>query len=532
MGLLDDIIARYRSLTPAQQAQVARDAMAATAHMCWIPQPGPQTTAYLCKADEIYYGGEAGGGKTDLVIGLSLTAHKRSLVLRRTNTESKKLVERFVEILGTRDGWNGQENVWRRPDGRIIDIGGCQHEDDKQRYKGNPHDLIAFDEVSDFSETMYTFIIGWNRSSDKAQRCRIVATGNPPTTAEGLWVIKRWGPWLDPHNPRPAKPGEIRWFTTGEDGKDMEVDGPGPHLVGGIEVMAKSRTFIRASLADNAYLGADYQARLAAMPEPYRSAYMKGRFDLSMKDQDRQVIPTQWVREAQARWTPDPPDGVPMCAIGVDPAQGGEDETTAAPRYDGWYAPLIVVPGAKTPMGSDIAAMLIARRKDRAIPVLDAGGGYASGIIELFKDNEIEYRVHKGAETATGRTHDGTLGFVNQRSQVYWKFREALDPDQPGGSPIMLPDDPMLVADLCAPTYEMTPRGIKVEPKEQLIKRLGRSPDRGDAVVLAWSAGAIAASHAVYWRRTASINGHAPRGNRPHLQLVANMGHSSARRRR
>jgi hypothetical protein len=47
--------------------------------------------------------------------------------------------------------------------------------------------------------------------------------------AEGLWVIKHWAPWLDPLHPRPARPGELRWFTTGSDGE--EVDGRGPHLV-------------------------------------------------------------------------------------------------------------------------------------------------------------------------------------------------------------------------------------------------------------------------------------------------------------
>ena len=68
----------------------------------------------------------------------------------------------------------------------------------------------------------------WNRSPDPRQRCRVVVGSNPPTTSEGLWVIKHWGPWLGLLHPRPAKPGELRWFTTGEGGEDVEVDGPGP----------------------------------------------------------------------------------------------------------------------------------------------------------------------------------------------------------------------------------------------------------------------------------------------------------------
>ena len=84
----------------------------------------------------------------------------RSLVLRRTNNEASKLAEEYVTLLGSRDGWNGQDSVWRLRDGPIIDIGGVQFEDDKQKYKGVAHDLIAFGEISDFTESQYRFISG------------------------------------------------------------------------------------------------------------------------------------------------------------------------------------------------------------------------------------------------------------------------------------------------------------------------------------------------------------------------------------
>src|SRR3546814_8203497 len=92
------------------------------------------------------------------------------------------------------------------------------------------------------------------------------------------------------------------------------------------------------------------------------------------------------------------------------------------------------------------------------------------------------------------------LGFYNKRSETIWRFREALDPSQPGGSPIALPPDPMLVADLTAPTFTVPPRGIKVESKEDVCKRLGRSTDRGDAVVMAWSAGLKTPNIAGGWK--------------------------------
>ena len=85
-------------------------------------------------------------------------------------------------------------------------------------------------EGTDFLESQYRFIIGWNRSTSPEQRCRVIVASNPPTTAEGLWVVKYWAPWLDRTHPNPAKPGELRWFTT-VNGEDQEVNGPGPHMI-------------------------------------------------------------------------------------------------------------------------------------------------------------------------------------------------------------------------------------------------------------------------------------------------------------
>jgi len=174
--------ARMCELMPADKlAELDRQLIAASNGAPWVPFPGPQLEAVKTEADELFYGGSAGSAKTDLCVGLSLTRHKRSLILRRTNKEASKLVERYVEILGGRDGWNGQENCWHLKDGRVIDISGCQHEDDKQKHKGTPHDLICFDEAADFSETQYRFITTWNRSADPNQRCRVVCASNPPT---------------------------------------------------------------------------------------------------------------------------------------------------------------------------------------------------------------------------------------------------------------------------------------------------------------------------------------------------------------
>lgn len=499
---LDEVKKRLSAIPPEKQKALLADAQKVTKNMVWIPNPGPQTQAFKCEADELFYGGQAGGGKSDLGIGLALTCHSKSLILREYNEDARSLGGRLMEIVGGNDGWNGQILRYQTKE-RTVEFGGCKAEEDKQRYKGDPHDLIVFDEVGDFTKTQYTFICAWNRSTKKGQRCRIVATGNPPTRAKGLWVIDHWAAWLNPTHPNPAKDGEIRWYLMDEDGKEREVNGPGPHQVGREMIRARSRTFIRAKLSDNPDLAVtDYDATLAALPPELRAAYREGRFDLSLKDAPNQVIPTDWIRQAQQRWEKTPPKGIPMCAMGVDMSGGGDDPMIIAARYDGYYPNLIEIAGKDLPMtslGRTAAGHVIANRRDAALVIVDMGGGYGGSLYEYLSENRIEVFAYKGAETCTRKSRDGKLKFANKRSAAYWQFREALDPGQPGGSKISLPDDPKLVADLTTPTFEVGPNGIKLEAKEHIVEQLGRSPDRGDAVVMAWFEGPKESNSALEW---------------------------------
>src|SRR5262245_24840738 len=84
-----------------RKATVAR-ALKVVGGRKWMPNPGPQTQAYFSEADELLYGGEPGGGKSDLSLGLAFTAHKRALILRRQYTDLSFLVERAIQINGSR----------------------------------------------------------------------------------------------------------------------------------------------------------------------------------------------------------------------------------------------------------------------------------------------------------------------------------------------------------------------------------------------------------------------------------------------
>lgn len=529
MSLFDEMLNRLAGLAPQELAAIEKEVMSATGNQKWVPNPGPQTDAYYCEADELFYGGQAGGGKSALINGLAVTQHERSLLLRRIRSDAQKLAE--SELLGrlfngNRTGWNGSDLLWR--DGKqLIQYGGCELEADKQRYKGDPHDLICFDEITDFLKSQYEFITIWNRSTTKGQRCRVVCTGNPPTSASGLWVIQHWGAWLDPAHPNPAKPGELRWYVRNEVGDEVEVDGYGPHLIDGRDIYAKSRTFIPARLSDNPDLAADgeYARILDALPKELRDAYRDGRFVASLEDEPNQAIPTSWVQAAMSRWRETAPIGVRMSAIGVDVAQGGKDNTVLAPRHDSWFAKLLSIPGSETPCGTDVAGLVISKRRDGAKVIVDIGGGWGADAYAHLRENSVDAVSYMGVKVSLKRTADKLFKLANIRTEAYWLLREALNPDQPGGSLIALPNDAELLSDLTAPSYEVK-KGhgggvIHLESKEKLVARLGRSPDKGDAVVMSWFDG----------ERQSSIRGgyKARNGN---SQPKVNLGHASAKRKR
>lgn len=522
---LAEVLNALNGLPAKEREAVVREALEATKEMVWVPNPGPQTECYYCEADETLFGGEPGGGKSQVLIGLALTAHDRSLLLRRTGKEATKFVGEIEDIVGTRDCYNGKDDQWRFADGRLIDHGGCQHEDDKQKYKGSPHDLIGFDELTDFTESQYMFIKQWNRTTKRGQRCRVVASSNGPSSAAGLWVVGRWAAWLDPTHPNPAESGEIRWYLVDANGDEQEVDGPGPYQVLGRTVRASSRTFIRSKLVDNPDLAeSNYGSALMNQSKENRKAYALGDFTGGLEDDPWQCIPTDWVKQAIERWGPVPPVGVPMCSIGCDVAQGGSDNSVISPRFDGWFAPLITKPGSDTPTGAEVAGMVLAARRDGCSIVIDVGGGYGADGYGHLRGNGVENVVpYMGVKASDRRTVDNLWRFANVRTQAYWQFREALNPDQPGGSPIQLPDDRMLIADLTAPTYWVQSNVLHLESKEDLVKRLGRSTDRGDAVVMSWYAGAKAASDWRHWKASKGRHGGAPK---------VNLGHAAARRKK
>lgn len=504
MSLLDEVLERYTDLPAEQQEEAKALALEATKKMRFVPLPGPQTDAYLSEADVLLYGGQAGGGKSYLLMGLSSQEHIRAIVFRRESSQTDGLEEAGKEIIGESARFNGSDLQWSWPDGRSLKLAGMKDPGDWNKHAGRERDLIGYDEAGEFLQDQVSSLLAWNRGPE-GQRCRVILASNPPRSSDGYWMTEWFAPWLDINHPDRAEYGELRWAVM-LDGKPHWVDGPDDVEINGELNKPLSFTFIPAALSDNPFRDTpEYRAKLNSLPEPLRSQLLYGDFSAGGEDALDQAIPSDWIKEAQARWVNHPPVGVPMCAIGVDVAQGGTDKTVLARRYDGWFAELLDFPGSETPGGRDVAGKVIAERHDSAKVVVDLGGGWGGEALGHLTKNGVDALGYMGVKDSVRRTKDNLLKFTNVRTEAYWRLREALDPSQEGGSPIALPPDKELLADLSAPTYQtVSVKGgmaIKLESKKDLVKRIKRSPDKGDATVMSWFSGPKAITDAQEWRK-------------------------------
>lgn len=204
------------------------------------------------------------------------------------------------------------------------------------------------------------------------------------------------------------------------------------------------------------------------------------------------IIPLGWAEQAMARhdeWvasgSPEP-DVIERHVLGCDIADQGEDATCLAIRIGN------IVTEIRKYRNSDImesTGYITAAMSNRpgSLSIIDSigvGAGVLSRLREL-KQPVLGFVASGSARGLADKT--GEFQFTNLRAAAWWRMRELLDPSQPGGSKIMLPRSEILLADLTAPHWKVLSGGkIQVESKDDIRKRLGRSTDEGDAVIMSF----------------------------------------------
>ena len=122
-----------------------------------------------------------------------------------------------------------------------------------------------------------------------------------------------------------------------------------------------------------------------------------------------------------------------------------------------------------------------ARQGQNPLTMIDVIG-IGSSPYDIAKLQGLQPIAMNASEKSHKRDRSAKLSFANKRAEWWWKFREALD--QNYNPQITLPDNPKIVAELTAPLWSLTMRGILIESKDEIKKRLGRSTNLGDAIVM------------------------------------------------
>lgn len=155
--------------------------------------------------------------------------------------------------------------------------------------------------------------------------------------------------------------------------------------------------------------------------------------------------------------------------LGVDVALYGDDRTVIFPRQGmASFNPIIM----RTQEPADISAriMNVKRELKSEVELIDDTGGWGSGVISHLK--AAGYKP-LGIQ-ASGSPGDSR--YYNKRAEMWFEMRQWI---RAGG---VLPNIPELVAELTTPQYTMKNGKLLLEPKENVKKRLGRSPDIAEAL--------------------------------------------------
>lgn len=398
-----------------------------------------QGKAHQATETNILYGGAVGGGKSvwlcNEAIQLCLDYPGNVGYLARHELASFKrttllTLEEFLPSSIVRSFNKSDQEITLVNGSRIMYGGLGDDQNAIERLKSMNLGFFGIDQAEETTESHFFMLSSRLRLPLPGIRYKALLTANP----EPGWVRDRW---IDNQN--------------------------------------DDHVFIPALPSDNPYLPEDYEAKLRTLyansPELIK-AWLEGNWDITLAGD--YLIPYSEIRAAVARYGAIPETGV--CAMGVDVARFGDDETVVLIRRGMKVTRIESWAKRDTVWTSGRIADIIREENPGIIYIDEIGIG--AGVVDPLKANKFNVVGVIVSEKARDERR-----YANKRAELYSHLADHFI----DGS-IALPDHPKLSSQLASMKYKYDNHQRKLmESKDDMKKRSLHSPDYADALMLAFS---------------------------------------------
>jgi hypothetical protein len=399
----------------------------------WRPQLGPQTAFVHCTfADEIFFGGARGGGKTDAALGkllikaLQFGKGMRGIFFRRTYKQLEEVILRAKELYPQHGAvWKETAMTFTFPNGAWIKLGYLDRDADADNYQGKSHTDIVIEEAGTFPNWAPIAKLKATLRSATGIPCQLLLTGNPGGPGAN-WVRARY-----------IDPAPAGWHPIKEVATRRLPDGS-------VQTYESTRIYIPSRVTDNQILmqnDPNYIARLMdSGSEQLVKAWLDGDFYIidgaffDNFDQRKHVLqatalPDWWTRYRAMDWG----SAKPFCCLWIaaasedwfHPTSGHLVPKDALVVYREWYGVQVKKDGT---ILANQGLKLFAEEVGRGILTRERGDRVDFGVLDpsAFASDggpSIAERIYRGTDSKVAfRRADnkrvGTSGAMSGWDQI------------------------------------------------------------------------------------------------------------------